>query len=281
MAQKKLEGKVAVIADVCTPLGAATAKRFAAEGAKVAFFGPCEECGKETLEAIQAAGGEAMFCKVDITDEAAVTAFFDEVRAKYGKVTTSVCMHTVENTKSFEELDDEDWNEYMERDGLGAIYVFNESIKDMSEQRAGSFLKIVGPYGGKQPDVRCAFDAYFSAGWKMMIECASMEWAPWGVRSNTLEVGIVDDGTKEWTQEEIYYAQSPDGLRRPATLDEITNTILFISSDDASYITGHNFVANGGNVARSFTRETWEVGTTEFKRAFEGGGFQTGIDWGK
>lgn len=281
MAQKKLEGKVAVVADVCTPLGSAVVKRFAEEGAKVAFFGPCEECGNETLSAVEAAGGEAMYGKVDITNEEAVHAFIDDAKSKYGNITTAVCMHTVENTKSFEELDDEDWNEYMEREGLGPIYVFDKVIKDFSEQRSGSYLKIIGPNGGKQPDVRCAFDAYYSAGWRILIECASMEWAPWGVRSNTLEVGTLDDGTKEWTEEEIFYYQSPDGLRRPGTIDEVVNTILFISSDDASYITGHNFVANGGNLSRSFTRETWEVGSTEFKREFEGGGFYTGVTWGE
>ena len=281
MSQKKLEGKVAVIADVCTPLGAATAKRFAEEGARVAFFGPCEECGQKTLEEIKAAGGEVIYGKVDITDEAAVHEFIDSAAEEFGPVTVAVCMQTDKTEKPFEELTDDDWNEVMERDGLGPIYVFDTVIEYMKKARTGSFLKVLGPNGGKQPDVCVAFDAYFSGGWKMLTECMSMEWAPWGVRSNSLEVGIVDDGTKEWTTEEIYTKQSPDGLRRPASIDEIVATILFLSSDDSSYMTGQNVVANGGNLARSFVRDTWEVGGTEFKREFEGGSYNTGMKWGE
>ena len=272
MANRRLEGKVAVITDVCDLTGSTVAAKFAAEGAKVAFFGTDDEWGRKTLERIKELGGEGFFANVDIRDKSAVTSFVNDAEAKFGDVTSLVCMHSIpESGKSFEEMDEDDWNLYMERDGLGPIFAFEACIGTFRKNHYGTFTKITSRNGGKQPDVCVAFDAYFSAGWRILIEGASMEWAPWNIRCNAIEKGIIDDGTREWTKEDIYTYQSPDGLRRPGTPEELANLIVFVASDEASFITGANLVCNGGNVSRNFERDSWNVGETEFLREFEGG----------
>jgi 3-oxoacyl-[acyl-carrier protein] reductase len=268
MAEKRLSGKIAIVTGANTAIGAAVVKKFADEGAKVAFCGSCEEGGQELLKKTRDASGEGLFVKLDIANQDEVKAFVKKASDTYGDVDLLVTVPVVKQNKAFVELTEQDWVELMEKDGLGAIYAMWEVLPSMKNNRKGSILNITSYYGS-EAGYRAAFNAYFMAGMHNMMKCISMEYSPWGIRANALSPGLIIEEDQDLTKEEVFQAIGDDTLRRAGTPEEVANAALWLSSDEASYVTGAVINVNGGAISRGLETKTWLTGETEFLRDFE------------
>jgi len=107
------------------------------------------------------------------------------------------------------------------------------------------------------------------AGMHNMVRCLSMEYAPWGIRVNALAPGLITGDGQEYSKEEIFQIMGDDTLRRAGTPEEVANAVLWLASDEASFISGAIINVNGGVVSRSIKSKTWETGQSEFPRDFE------------
>jgi len=268
MGLDRLRGKVAVVTGAHTAIGEAIIKKFASEGAKVAFFGSDESMGKKLLESVKGMNGEGLFEKVGISNRDEVKAFFDKVSKTFGDVDALVTVPVVKQNKPFIELEEADWVDLMENDGLGAVYAMWETLPAMKRNRKGSILAVTSLYGS-EAGVNTSFVAYFMAGMHNMIRCVSMEYSPWGIRVNALAPGLIADDGESITKEEVFQIMGDDTLRRPGTAEEVAGAALWLSSDEASYITGAILNVDGGVVSRSMVTKTWQTGETEFLREFE------------
>ena len=268
MNDKRLTGRVAVITGAHTAIGGAIVRKFAGEGARAAFFGGCGEAGAELLADIEKAGGEGLFEKVEASDRDAVKAFFGKVAEAFGDVDILVTVPIIEQNKPFVELDEADWVDMMENDGLGAVYAMWEALPSMKKNRRGSILNVTSLYG-TEAGVNAAFHAFFMAGMHNLTRCVSMEYSPWGIRVNALAPGLISGGGTEISKEEVFRIMGDDTLRRAGTPEEVANAALWLSSDEASFVTGAVINVNGGVVSRSMETATWMMGETEFKRDFE------------
>jgi 3-oxoacyl-[acyl-carrier protein] reductase len=259
---------VAVVTGAHTAIGEAIVKKFAGEGARVAFCCDHEETGKKLLDSINSADGEGLYVAVVISSQDEVKAFFIKISEAFGDVDILVTVPVVKQNKPFVELTEVDWVDLMENDGLGAIYAMWEALPAMKRNRRGSILNVTSLYGS-EAGVNAAFNAYFMAGMHNLTRCVSMEYAPWGIRVNALAPGLVAGDGKEFTREEIFGIMGDDTLRRAGAAEEIANAALWLSSDEASFVTGAIINVHGGVVSRSMETKTWLTGETEFLREFE------------
>ena len=131
MPDGRLKGRVAVVAGAHTAIGEAIVRKYASEGARVAFCGCCEESGKKLLNEIVIANGEGLFAKVDVSNQEEVRAFFRNVSETLGDADTLVTVPIITQDKPFIELTEDDWVDLMETDGLGAIYAMWEVLPAM------------------------------------------------------------------------------------------------------------------------------------------------------
>jgi len=268
MSDKRLAGRVAVVTGAHTTIGGAVVRRFAGEGARVAFCGDCDEAGNALLDNVRGAGGEGMFTKIAISNQDEVKAFFENVSGAFGDIDLLVTIPVVRQTKPFVELTEADWVDIMENDGLGPVYAMWEALPFMKKNRRGSILNVTSLFG-TEAGLNVAFNAYFMAGMHNLTRCLSMEYSPWGIRVNALAPGLIEGDGDGYSKEEILKIMGNDTLRRPGTAEEIANAALWLSSDEASFVTGAVVNVNGGVVSRSIETETWLTGESEFLREFE------------
>lgn len=268
MSDKRINRKVAIVTGAHTAIGGAVVKKLAGEGAKVAFCGDCEESGKRLLDSVKSLEGEGLFSKVAISSQNEVKAFFERVSETFGDVDILITVPFVIQDKPFVELEESDWVDLMENDGLGAIYAMWEALPSMKKNRRGSIVNVTS-LCGSEAYVNAAFNSYFMAGMHNLMRCVSMEYSPWGIRVNALAPGLIVKGGTDFTKDEIFRIMGDDTLRRAGTVEEVANVAVWLSSEEASYITGAVINVNGGIVSRSMETKTWLMGETEFLRDFE------------
>ena len=268
MPDRRLQGRTAVVTGANTNIGEAIIRKFANEGARVAFCGCCEEAGNKLLDSVRNIGVECVFEKVSISNQSEVKAFFKKISGTLGDVDTLATVPIIKQDKSFLELTEDDWVDLMENDGLGAIYAMQEALPSMKKNRNGSIINVTSLFGS-EAGVRVAFSAYFMAGMHNLSRCLSMEYSPWGIRVNALAPGMIAGDGQKYTNEEVFRIMGDDTLRRAGTPEEVANAALWLASNEASYVTGAVINVNGGVVSRSMETKTWNTGETEFLREFE------------
>ncbi len=251
----RLEGKVAIVSGGGTGIGAATARRFAAQGAKVVVTGR----RPEPLEAI-AAETQGLAVPGDVTDpNHAVEAVRAAVDA-FGGLDVVVANAGVGFGGSAAEVDDERWQRTLDVNVNGVLFLVRAALPQLLSRGAGSIVIVSSVSGLQSVSNSVAYDTSKTAVLGLMRSVA-VEYGPSGIRANAVCPGWVvtpmgdesmDDlaAQRGITREEAYrLATAPVPLRRPGTADEIASCCLFLASDESSIVTGTLLVADGGGTA--------------------------------
>jgi NAD(P)-dependent dehydrogenase (short-subunit alcohol dehydrogenase family) len=251
----RLEGKVALITGGTSGIGSATAERFAGEGAAIAITGRNSERGEQVVQDIVAKGGEAMFIRADVRSSEDCRNAVDQTLERFGKIDVLFNNAGVLHPKSVPDCTEEEWDETIESSLKGAFLMSKYTLPSMIEQGSGSIIHTSSGWGILGGDKAAAYCAA-KGGLIVMAKAMAIDHGPDGIRVNCVCPGDVmtpmlpDEAAKRGMSWDDYAAGAADRpLGRVGTVEDIANAVLFLASDESSFVTGDALVVDGGGVA--------------------------------
>ncbi len=249
----RLEGKVALISGGARGMGAAEARLFAREGAKVTIGDVLEEEGRRVEAEINETEGEALFVKLDVTSESDWREAISATVARFGRLDILVNNAGIVASGVLEDTTSSQWDEIMEVNVKGAFLGSKASIPEMRKVGGGSIINISSISGNiGQDDVQPVYNASKGAV-RILTKSTAVQYGKEGIRVNSVHPGTVDTpmiaGMMDDPEVAAYeLAQIP--LGRIAAPEEIAYGALFLASDESSYLTGSELMIDGGYTAR-------------------------------
>jgi len=249
-----LKGKVAIITGARRGMGKSHALLFAKSGAKVVVADISLEDCQLVVDEIKKAGGEAIAVKCDVSKKAEVDEMIAATLKKWGKLDILVNNAGICQFKPFLELTEEEWDKTLDINLKGYFLCAQAAAKEMIRQKSGIIINIASVAMGQQ-GVGFPTLAHYSAskgGIAAMSETLALELAPYNVRVNAIAPGAIDtpmaaSAKADPKMLEMTLAMIP--LHRMGKAEEIANTVLFLTSDASSNITGSIVVVDGGWLA--------------------------------
>jgi NAD(P)-dependent dehydrogenase (short-subunit alcohol dehydrogenase family) len=248
----RLADKVALISGAASGMGAATARRFGREGASVVVADMLEDEGRAVASAIAAAGGRAMFQRLDVTQEADWAAAVAATVAAYGRLDVLVNNAGISGSAVNDLLETGIWDRVMAVNSTGVFYGTKYGVEQMRKNGGGSIVNlssISGVVG--QTMVHMAYNASKGAV-RTMTKSTAVQFGPEGIRCNSVHPGLMPPmRTSGATADPAVRAKMLKSvpLGRSGEVDEVANAILFLASDEASYVTGTELYVDGGYLA--------------------------------
>lgn len=250
----RMAGKVVIVTGAGVGIGAATARRMAEEGAKVVVAARRLNLLEEVVAEIEAAGGTAMACACDVTDEEAVKKLVADTVAAYGKLDIVVNNAVLMVPGMLANYSSKAWRQNFIVSLDGAMFLMRESYAQLKANK-GAVVN-VSSVCGLLGSVGTAGYSAAKAGMIAMSRNAAIEWGAKGVRVNTVIPGVfLTPPTLGLMPDEASQASTAQSLplKRIGDPKECANAILFLASDEASYITGAELVVDGGRTAELIT----------------------------
>jgi 3(or 17)beta-hydroxysteroid dehydrogenase len=245
----RLEGKVAIISGAASGMGAATARMFAREGAKVVIADRMEHEGQLVAETI---GKAARFETLDVTDEASWAATVAATTRHFGKLDILVNNAGISGSAEQDLYSTDAWHRIMAVNATGVFLGIKHAIPAMVANGKGSIVNlssIAGIIGSE--GIHMAYNAS-KAAVRLMTKTVAVQHAKDNIRANSIHPGIMPAmRTSGRTADPAVRAKRMQviPMRRPGELDEVAYAILFLASDESSYITGSEIHVDGGAIA--------------------------------
>ena len=247
-----MDKPVVLITGGLTGIGRAAAVAFARKGANVVVAGRRDEVGNALVKELRSFGSEAEFVNADVRKEDEVRALVDKTVARFGRL--DVAVNNAGTEGQVGPITDQSAESYaatFDTNVLGVILSMKHEVRAMQGQGSGSIINISSTYGHEG-----AAGAAVYVGSKHAVEgitkSVALELAKSGIRVNAVAPGPTDTGmltrfTKTPENKAALVTGVPMG--RLGLTDELANAIVFIASDEASYITGHVLNVDGGHSA--------------------------------
>ncbi|MGV3467072.1 MAG: SDR family NAD(P)-dependent oxidoreductase [Heyndrickxia sp.] len=250
----RLENKVAIITGGGTGIGKETALLFAKEGAKVVITDINQESGNQTVKDIQKNGGEALYIHHDVSKEEDWKKVADETSKTFGKVDILFNNAGIYIIKPVAEIELEEWNRLMSINVTGVFLGMKHIMPLMAKQHKGSVINASSIAGLTGAPGHVLYGASKGAV-RIMTKDAAMEYAPFGVRVNSIHPGYINTGMADYASEVTGNSKEKLGqdlfpLGRLGSVNDVANTVLFLASDESAFTTGSEFVIDGGATAR-------------------------------
>ncbi len=245
-----MQGKVAFVTGAGTGIGAATALRLAQEGATVVICGRRQAPLDEVVAQIKAAGGKAEAVQADVSDEAGFTAAIEAAAQRHGKLDVLVNNAIAYSWGSIEDTSTADWHSNFSTSVDGTFWGTRAAMKLMKAQ-GGSIINvssICGLLGTAQMSGYSAAKAAIIN----FSRAAAAEGAAQGIRVNVMIPAVVETPATAGMLSDEASRQNTEKLipmGRVGQPEELANAILFLASDEASYITGAALPVDGGRSA--------------------------------
>jgi NAD(P)-dependent dehydrogenase (short-subunit alcohol dehydrogenase family) len=252
----RLSGKVALITGATSGIGAATAMLFADEGAAVAVVGRNADRGRAVEGAIQAAGARAVFVRSDVRRAEECRRAVDETVGAFGRLDILFNNAGVYVENDAIGCSEEEWDAQIDTSLKGAFLMSKFALPHMVSQGSGSIVNCSsgwGLVGGEKAVAYCAA----KGGMVVMTKAMALDHGRQGVRVNAVCPGDTDtpmereDAERKRMSWDDYVGWAVEGrpIPRMASPDEVARAVLFLASDDSSFITGAALPVDGGGVA--------------------------------
>ena len=249
----KLDGKVALISGGARGQGAAEARLFAQEGAKVVLADILDEQGQQVEAEINELGGDALYIHLDVTSESDWQNAIQATVAKYGKLDILVNNAAIIIEKAaIEDRTASEWDRVFEVNAKGVFLGTKHAIPEMRKAGGGSIVNISSVAGiGQSLHQEPAYAASKGAV-RIFSKVTASQHAADGIRCNSVHPGPIDTdmlagamGDEARLQDRLERVP----MRRMGSVDEIAKGVLYLASDDSSYVTGSELVIDGGAIS--------------------------------
>jgi NAD(P)-dependent dehydrogenase (short-subunit alcohol dehydrogenase family) len=247
----RLKDKVALVTGAASGMGAATARLFAREGAKgVVVADLLEKEGKAVVSEIGKAGGKAIFISLDVTSEDQWKAAVDKTVATYGGLDVLVNNAGISGSGEQDLYDTAAWNRLMGINATGVFFGMKHGIAAMKKAgRRGSVINLSSISGiVGQGYIHVGYNASKGAV-RLITKAGAAQHGKDGIRVNSVHPGLMPPmRTSGRTADPVMREKTLKGvpMRRAGEVDEVAYAILFLASDEASYVTGAELVVDGG-----------------------------------
>lgn len=243
----RLQNKVALITGGASGIGAATARLFIKEGAKVVLADLNEEKGKAFESELKELGAEAVFVKANITSEEEVASLFKRAIEAFGKVDIVFNNAGIGRVQPSHELEYSEWRNTVNVDLDGVFLVARESIREMLKAGGGTIVNTASMYGWVGSPGSAAYNAA-KGGVINLTRSLALEYADQNIRVNALCPGFID--TPIIPEESKKELASMTPMKRLGQAEEMATAVLFLAGDDSSYMTGGSLILDGGYTAQ-------------------------------
>ena len=252
----RFEGKVALITGGTSGIGAATAIRFADEGAHVVITGRDAERGAAVVASIGASGRQARFVPADVRLATDCRGSVDATIDAFGRLDVLFNNAGVYVANDALDCSEDEWDAQVDTSLKGAFLMSKFALPHMIAQGSGSIVHCAsgwGLVGGPRAVAYCAA----KGGMVVMTKAMALDHGPQGIRVNAVCPGDTEtpmeheDARAQGVPWEAYVRDAVAGraIARMATPEEIAEAVLFLASDEAAYVTGVALPVDGGGVA--------------------------------
>lgn len=232
-------------------IGAAVGRIFAAEGARVALTDVLSGPGQQVREAIATAGGTASFAELDVTSEPDWRRVVGDVLDRFGGLDILVNNAGIYERNTVEELDLETWKQVMEVNAESVFLGTRACIPVMRRSGSGSIVNIASVASMRGSTWSTAYHASKGAV-AVFTRSAAVQYGRYGIRVNSVHPGAIDTNMLDqvYIDDDLRHQRvGAMPLMRSGSPEEVAMAILFLASDEASYVTGAELRVDGGALA--------------------------------
>jgi 3-oxoacyl-[acyl-carrier protein] reductase len=239
--------RIVVVTGASRGLGRSIAAAFAQEGAHVVLgYRSRERDAKAALDEITGAGGKATLLAFDVSDTAATTAAFEQVKSQLGAIDVLVNNAGVARDNLVPLMSDEEWNQVIDVNLRGAFVCTRAAVKLMIARGGGSIINIASVAGLRASPGQASYSAA-KGGLIALTRTLAAELAPRAIRVNAVVPGYLSTGmAARMDRRKLDERLAHTPLGRAGTADEVARVVLFLASSDASYIVGQAIAVDGG-----------------------------------
>lgn len=246
----KLSNKVAIVTGGASGIGEATVRLFAAEKAKV-VIADFSDRGKALSEKLNSEGHETLFVKTDVTKEHDVKSMIEQTVNAFGKLDIMFANAGIANDGPAHELSVDAWQRTIGINLSGVFLSDKYAIEQMLKQGTGGAIVNCGSIHSHVGKARVTAYASAKGGVKLLTQTLGIDYAKEGIRVNAVCPGYIDTpliaGRDEAITQHLVSLHPMGRLGKP---EEVAKAVLFLASDDASFITGTTLLVDGGYTAQ-------------------------------
>ena len=249
----RLTGKVAVISGGARGMGAVEARLFATEGARVVFGDILDDEGRQVEAEIQAAGGEAVYVRLDVTREDDWERTVATAVRRFGTLSVLVNNAGIGGAGRVEETTLEAWNRVMAVNATGVFLGTRAAIPAMRAAGGGSIVNISSRLGLVGVETTSAQYQASNGAVRLFTKATAIQYAGEGIRANSVHPGPIATPMTAGRRTDTEYYQltvSRIPLRRYGEPEEVAYGVLYLASDESSFVTGSELVIDGGWTAQ-------------------------------
>ena len=248
----RLEGKVALISGGARGQGAAEARLFAEEGAKVVIGDILDEEGARVAAEIAEAGGDAFFVHLDVTSEEDWRRAIEGAVSSFGKLNVLVNNAGIWRRGRVEDTTAEEWDLVLDVNAKGVFLGTKLAIPEMRKARGGSIINISSTAGLVGSPRSTAYSASKGAV-RLFTKATAVQYGKESIRANSIHPGPIDTpmGDQVWPDADSRTASiARTAIGRMGTPQDIAYGALYLASDESSFVTGSELVIDGGVTAQ-------------------------------
>lgn len=244
---KRLQGKVAFITGGGSWIGKEIANVFSREGAKIFIIGRDEEKLKQTQDEIQKLGGDIFYYVADVSQESTVSNAVSQAILHYGKIDTLVQNAGIYPFSMIDKMSLDDWKNVIDVNLTGSFIVTKSVCEMLKKKKTGRIIFVSSVAGEEIGYPGLSHYTASKAGMNGFMRTAALEFAKYNITVNSIDPGnIVNAKAFNISETDMHAMLEKIPLKRVGQPRDIANLALFLASDESSFITGQNFVIDGG-----------------------------------